>query len=359
MSDGSVTTLRLDLAWSAGTDRRQPIELELFTLLEGIRETGKLTAAASRLGVPYRQAWGLIAKWSGIIGQPLVTKERGRGTRLTPLGERLLWLRERIEARLSPYLESAVSEVEQQLSGLLDEVQPTVSLYASHDVVLAELRDLLRGRPGLKLDIRFVGSLDSVVALCKGRCEAAGFHLPEGAFGHDLLATYAPWLKPRLQRLVCFVRRQQGLMTPPGNPRGIRDLRDVARVGARFINRQRGSGTRLAVEKMLKDAGIERSEIPGFYSEEFTHLAVAAAVASGMADAGVGIEAAAKKLRLSFAPLFTEHYYLLVKREALEQKKFIDLVDVLKSATFRSLVATMPGYDASEAGTIKTINDLA
>ena len=132
--------------------------------------------------MPYRQAWGLITKWSGIVGQPLVTKEQGRGTHLTPLGERLLWLRERIEARLSPHLESAASEMEQQLSAMLDEPQSTISLYASHDLVLAELRDLLRTRPGPKLDVRFVGSLDSVVALCKARCEMAGFHVPEGGF---------------------------------------------------------------------------------------------------------------------------------------------------------------------------------
>ncbi len=130
------------------------------------------------------------------------------------------------------------------------------------------------------------------------------------------------------------------------------------RTKARFINRQRGSGTRLAVEKILKDQGIDRNEIDGFYSEEFTHLAVAAAVASGMADVGLGIEAAAKRLRLEFIPLFTEDYYLLVKKEAIEQKNIADLIDMLKSATFHSLVASVPGYDAVGAGTVKTISGI-
>ena len=136
-------------------------------------------------------------------------------------------------------------------------------------------------------------------------------------------------------------------------------MADIVRTKARFINRQRGSGTRLAVEKILKDQGIDRSEIVGFYSEEFTHLAVAAAVASGMADVGLGIEAAAKRLRLEFIPLFTEDYYLLVKKEAIEQKNIADLIDVLKSATFRSLVEGIPGYDAAGAGTVKTIGEAA
>lgn len=356
MSDNHAA-LHLDLVWSAGVQPRKPIEPELFALLEAIRETGKLTHATAQVGLPYRQAWGLITKWSGVVGQPLVTKEQGRGTHLTPLGERLLWLRERIEARLSPHLENAVSEMEQQLRGMLDEPQPTISLYASHDLVLAELRELLRLGPGPKLDIRFVGSLDSVVALCKARCEMAGFHVPEGGFGGSLLTTYQPWLKPRLQRLIHFVKRRQGLIVAPDNPKEIHGLEDIVRTKARFINRQRGSGTRLAVEKLLQEQGIDRGDITGFYSEEFTHLAVAAAVASGMADVGFGIEAAAKKLRLPFIPVFTEDYYLLVKKEALEQKNIAELIEVLKSPTFHSLVCSIPGYDATGAGAIKTISE--
>jgi putative molybdopterin biosynthesis protein len=351
--------LRLDLVWSAGAQPRKPIEPELFALLEGIRQSGKLTTATAQVGLPYRQAWGLIAKWSGVIGQPLVEKEQGRGTKLTPLGERLLWLRERIEARLSPHLESATSEMEQQLSGMLEGPSPMISLYASHDLVLAELRDLLRGRPGPKLDVRFVGSVDSVVALCKGRCEMAGFHIPEGDFGSELAAAYQPWLKPRLQRLIQFVKRRQGLMVLQGNPMGVRSVGDIVRTQARFINRQRGSGTRLAVEKMLKDQGVDRADIVGFYSEEFTHMAVAAAVASGMADVAIGIEAAAVKLGLEFIPMFTEDYYLLAKRESLEQKNIAELVEVLASPSFRSLAGSIPGYDASGAGMIKTIGEAA
>jgi putative molybdopterin biosynthesis protein len=355
----SPAALHLELVWSAGIQQRKPIEPELFALLEAIRETGKLTDATAKVGLPYRQAWGLITKWSDTIGQPLVAMEQGRGSRLTPLGERLLWLRERIEARLSPHLESAASEVEQQLASLLNEPHPAVSVYASHDLVLAELRDLLRTRDGPKLDIRFVGSLDSVVALCKARCEVAGFHVPEGELGRGLMATYQPWLKPRLQRLIHFIKRRQGFMVAPGNPKGIRSMADIVRTKARFINRQRGSGTRLAVEKMLKDQGIDRGEIVGFYAEEFTHLAVAAAVASGMADVGLGIEAAATKLRLEFIPMFTEDYYLLTKKEALEQKNIAELIEVLKSDNFRRLVAGIPGYDSAGAGDIRTIGEAA
>ena len=130
----------------------------------------------------------------------------------------------------------------------------------------------MRTGPGPKLDVRFVGSLESVVALCKSQCEIAGFHLPEGSLGREVFPKYEPWLKPRVQRLIHFVRRAQGLIVAPGNPLGIGSLADVARTKARFINRQRGSGTHLALDKMLADSGIDKGDISGYYTEEFTHL---------------------------------------------------------------------------------------
>jgi molybdate transport repressor ModE-like protein len=351
-------TLDLDLVWIAARQGGKAIDPDLFRLLEAIKRTGKLTAATAQVGLPYRQAWGLIASWSEKIGQPLVTKEQGRGTRLTALGERLLWIRERIAARLSPHLESAVSEIEQQLNEVLHQPHPALCIYASHDMALAELRDFLRTQPGPKLDVRFVGSLDGVVALCKSRCEIAGFHLPTGALGREVLRKYEPWLKPRVQRLIHFVRRKQGLIVAPGNPLGIHTLPDVARTKARLINRQRGSGTHLALEKMLQDHDIDRDDIVGYYSEEFTHLAVAAAIAGGVADVGLGIEAAARKLKMDFVPLFAEDYYLLGKRETTERDDVAHIVGVLQGDAFRRIVHAYPGYDASRAGTISTLSDV-
>jgi putative molybdopterin biosynthesis protein len=355
---GTRPTLDLDLVWKAGLQPRKSVEPELFALLDAIKNTGKLTEATEQVGMPYRQAWGLITAWSERMGKPLVTKEQGRGTQLTALGERLLWVRERINARLTPHLESAASEVERELNEILDEPNPALTMFASHDLVLAELREFLRTRPGPKLDVRFVGSLDSVVALCKGRCELAGFHIPQGALGREILRKYEPWLKPRVQRLVHFVRRNQGLIVAAGNPLGIAALQDVVASSARFINRQRGSGTRLALEHMLQEQAIDRAEIKGYYTEEFTHLAVAAAIASGVADAGIGIEAAARRLKLDFIPLFVEDYYLLGKRETVERTDVEAIVGVIKSDDFAALVREIPGYDTSNTGEVTNITDV-
>jgi molybdate transport repressor ModE-like protein len=354
----SRPTLGLDLVWKAGDQSGKSVDPQLFALLDAIKNTGKLTAATEHVGMPYRQAWGLINAWSERLGQPLVDKEQGRGTRLTALGEKLLWLRERINARLTPHLESAASEVEQELSEILKEPNPALTMFASHDLVLTELREFLRTRPGPKLDVRFVGSLESVVALCKGRCELAGFHVPEGPLGREILRKYEPWLKPRAQRLIHFVRRNQGLLVLPGNPLGIACLKDIATTGARFINRQRGSGTHLAVERMLQEQGIDRADIKGYYTEEYTHLAVAAAVASGVADVGAGIEAAARRLKLDFIPLFVEDYYLLGKRETIERPDVEAIMTSLKSQDFAEQVRGIPGYDTLETGKISNVSDL-
>jgi molybdate transport repressor ModE-like protein len=360
MADNRPTlpTLDLDLVWKAGYQPRKTIDPELFALLDAIKNTGKLTAATRQVGMPYRQAWGLITTWSERIGQPLVDKEQGRGTRLTALGERLLWVRERISARLKPHLESAVSEIEQQLNELLKEPNLALTMFASHDLVLAELGEFLRTRPGPKLDVRFTGSLESVVALCKGRCELAGFHIPEGALGREILRKYEPWLKPRAQRVIHFVRRHQGLLVPAGNPLGITTLRDIAAKSARFINRQRGSGTHLALERMLLERGIDRSKISGYYTEEFTHLAVAAAIASGVADVGMGIEAAARRLKLDFIPLFVEDYYLLGKRETIERADIESIISTLRSHDFTTLVSGIPGYDTSRTGEVSNVSNV-
>ena len=350
--------LDLELVWTASHLSRKPIDADLFRLLEAIKRSGKLSAAAAEVGLHYRQAWGLITTWSERMGQPLVAKARGRGTRLTAPGERLLRIRERINARLAPHLENAASEVEQQLGEILDQTHPALCVYAGHDLVLAALRDLLRTGPGPKLDVRFVGSLESVISLCKARCEIAAFHLPEGSLGQEIFPNYSPWLKPRVQRLIRFVRRTQGLIVASGNPLGILSLADIPRTKARFINRQRGSGTHLASNRMLADAGIDKSEISGYYSEEFTHLAVATAVAGGVADAGLGIEAAARRLKIDFIPLFSEDYYLLAKRETIEREDVQNIIAVLKTDAFRNMAATFPGYEGSVAGSIVTLDEV-
>ena len=154
------------------------------------------------------------------------------------------------------------------------------------------------------------------------------------------------------------MRRTRGLLVARCNPLDIQTLKDIAKKGARFINRRRGSGTHLALQRMMQEQGIEPAEINGYYTEEFTHRAVAAAIASGVADVGIGIEAAARRLNLDFIPLFVEDYYLLGKRETVERPDVQSIVTNLKSREFAEQMRGIPGCDTSRIGEVSSVSDL-
>lgn len=350
--------VKVNCSWFLARDIPQELDGPLFPLLQAIRDSGSLGKAAKQIGTSYRYAWGLVGKWQDLLGQPIVLKERGRGARLAPLGESLLWAEQRLRARLAPQLESFGAEIQRELAGVFCAARPTVRACASHDLALAGLRDLLAQQPGVQLDLEFRGSLDSLEALAAGACDLAGFHIAEyhgrGTLSH---LAFRPWLKPRTHRLVEFVTRQQGLVVAAGNPKRIRTLADLVRPGVRFVNRQRGSGTRLQFDQLLWEAGLDKHSLEGYQNEEFTHLAVAATIGGAQADAGYGIKAAAARYGLDFIPLVNERYFFACRGESLSEPTVQQLLDVLKGTAFRSLVAGLPGYDASHAGEVLTVRE--
>ena len=180
----------------------------------------------------------------------------------------------------------------------------------------------------------------------------AGFHVPEASAGSAAFAPYRPLLATRGLRLVRFVNRRQGLIVARGNPKRLLALADLAAKGARFINRQPESGTRLAFDRLLAAANLRPAQIKGYEAEEFTHAAVAATVASGMADAGFGIEAAARQHGLDFVPLADERYFLAVRAAALARPALRVLIEEMKGPAFRARLATLQGYSAAGAGDV-------
>ena len=343
-------------SWVSGEQGAEVMDANLLQLLYHIHRTRSLNKAAQEVGLSYRYVWGLTSKWERLMGQPLVIIEKGQGTHLTPFGEKLLWAEQRVKARLAPQLESLSTELEQAFRGFLHGHLPGLSIHASHDLALAKLRDRFADDPDRRIDLRFHGSLDSLKSLAAGRCHLAGFHIAENQGKASLShISYRKWLRPRVHRLVHFVTRQQGLMMAKGNPKGIRGLEHLTREELRFINRQPGSGTRLLFEQLIWDAGINKRAIHGFDTEEFTHLAVAATIAGGMADAGFGIKAAAVQYGLDFIPLTNEHYFLIGHKDMLERPAAADLIKFIASAEFRSVVAGLAGYDASQSGRVMDI----
>lgn len=233
----------------------------------------------------------------------------------------------------------------------LHEIERALLVIGSHDITLDLLNDFLRRRhPGLSLSSAHVGSLGGLTALRRGECHVAGTHLLDEATGAYNVGYVRRLFGPGEVVLVHLAMREQGLITAPGNPLGLRSLEDVIERGARFINRQRGSGTRMLLEFELKRAGREGQEIAGYDRELYTHLAVAAAVAADGADCGLGVRAAARALHLDFVPVAREQFDLAIRADAWETSPVCALIEVLDDAEFRAAVEALGGYDLGRAG---------
>jgi putative molybdopterin biosynthesis protein len=330
-----------------GHDKQRGAELAnpLVDLLRTLRDTGSISAAARALGASYRHTWGALKQWEDTLGAPLVVWIKGQNARLTPLAERLLWAETRARARLAPHIEALRSELERVLALATDPEHEAITLYGSHDLALPLLRDAADTQ-GLHIDLRFAGSSDALAALAQGRCDVAGFHVPVLAGGKapSFARALKSLLKPGQHKLIASHRRVQGLMVAHGNPHEVLGLADLQRPGLRFVNRQPGSGTRLLAEHLLGEVGIEPERIAGFHGPcEDTHVAVAAAVASGAAEVGLGIEAAAAALGLHFIALAEEDYYLACHKEWLDGAAVVRLRALLAGDAWSEALLALPG----------------
>jgi len=328
--------LEIDLA-ADGRIRRGTATLPLAetrALLDGIAAAGAIGGAATATGRSYRGTWSKLAAIEALLGRRLAERIKGHGTRLTPAGEALRSALAETQDRLAAPLAREAEALAARLTDALALGRPALRLVASHDPLLLAA---LAGDAGIHADI--AGSAEALAALRAGRCDLAGCH-----FG---ATDAAPPQKLRAElaaaglRAWRLFRRAQGLITAPGNPLDLRGVGDIARRGARFVNRQRGSGTRAWFDRMLAEAGIPARAIKGYDSAEFTHQAVAAVIAAGQADVALGVEAAAHRFGLAFVPLGEESYFLLAPARHAEDPRLRLLLQRLR--THR---ANIPGYRA-------------
>jgi molybdate transport repressor ModE-like protein len=337
---------RLRWHWDFGDTLSEAETHRLLRLLIALLDTNALREAAGRADMSYRAAWGLLRRCEDELGLALVTMKRGCGTHLTPLGESLIELdgaarfalgevhaawEERMHSLLAPLLHIAPAE-------------PTrLKVFASHDLALADWIEHGRRVP---VDMLWRGSEEALAALGRGECDVAGFHVPETWHPSQLTAWLGRWLTPRLHVCVPVMRRVQGLVVARGNPLHLQSLADVARLGARLVNRQRGSGTRSLIDQLLAANGIDAASIDGYAHEEFTHDAIAAAVASGQADVGFAIEAAAARYDLDFVPLVRERYGFAMRQAIAGSETGQAFMHRFEGRTFRQRLAALPGYAA-------------
>jgi putative molybdopterin biosynthesis protein len=246
---------------------------------------------------------------------------------------------------------SAGDTVQVRLYRSLSEIEQTIFTIGSHDISLDVLAQFLAVHHR-RLASANVGSLGGLIALRRGEAHLAGSHLLDTQTGEFNLSYIREYLPGIPVKVIALVGRQQGLLVRRGNPKQIQALADLARPDITFINRQRGAGTRVLLDYQLDLKGIAASAIRGYNLEEYTHLAVAAAVASGRADTGLGIAAAAQALDLDFIPLFMERYDLIVPNQTYASVLLDPLWAVLQDPAFRIQVGSLPGYDVTPMGTL-------
>jgi putative molybdopterin biosynthesis protein len=229
------------------------------------------------------------------------------------------------------------------------ELEKTIFAIGSHDLTLDLLSQYLAPL-GRRLASSNAGSLGGLVALRRGEAHLAGSHLLDPETGEYNLPAIRQYLPGVPVAVYGWVGRSQGLLVQKRNPKEIHSLADLARPDVTMINRQRGAGTRVLLDYHLAQLGIDPQQVRGYEHEEYTHLAVAAAISSGRADTGLGVAAAAQALDLDFVPLYQERYELVIPQEFLEGDFLKPIFDLARREDFRRAVAKLPGYDVACMG---------
>jgi molybdate transport repressor ModE-like protein len=348
--------IEIEPTWRFSREGQQVINPVMLEFLSDIRSTGTISDAANRADISYRHAWNLMEKWSAFFGRPLVVRKQGSGTTLTPLGDKLVWAGQRLQARLGPQLQNLAQELETEINQLLPLGPSVIRLHASHGFAVSKLKEILLSEEGVQVDLRYVTNQNSLVSLAQESCDLAGMHLPVGALRKKAIAASKGGLNPSVHRVISFVTREMGLMVRPGNPFGIDSLSRLLDRSVRFVNRDPDSGTRILFDMLLEQSSLDHTEITGYQQVEFTHAAVAAYVASGMADVGFGVEAAARRFGLDFVRLVTEDYFFVCRKQLLETEGMKRVLAVMRGEEFQVAISQLPGYELSAPGSIKTVS---
>jgi putative molybdopterin biosynthesis protein len=340
-------------------NRQSPLRNPLMDLLQAVRDAGSIGGAAKAMGLSYRHVWGELKRWEQSLGQALILWEKGQAARLTGFADKLLWAERQAQARLLPQISALHADLEKTFAVAFDPAHLALPIFASHDAAMDLLREETASR-ALHLDLWFCGSVDAIRALNEGRCHVAGFHAPWQPDAQSLVArTYKPLLKPGQHKLIGFAKREQGLMVARGNPLGLRDWADLSQAGVRFVNRSSGTGTRLLLDENLHQRGLLPASVNGYGLEENSHSAVAARIAAGQADVGLGIAHAAHGHGLDFVPLSQEFYWLVCLASALDTAPVLQLRQLLGSASWRASLQALKGYSLiDQAGQVQSLRSM-
>ena len=350
--------LSISPSWKFKTDNNVEIDPILFTLLGHLHSNPKLTKAAEQANISYRHAWNVLNKWNDILGIALVTQVKGQGTKLTPLGEKLIWAESLIDAQLAPDISTLTSTINRELNDYLGKNDNLIRIHASHGYAIDAIPKLSLHQDTISIDIRYMGSAEAIESLTNNDCEIAGFHICT----HPLLRShigsqhYQGLMTPEYT-IIKMVMRKQGFIVQKNNPKSIYYLSDLTRPDIQIINRQKSAGTRILLDELISKCGMSGSDINGYNNEEYTHTAIAAHVASGAADIGFGIEYAARKFSLDFIPIVSEQYVLACNTNTLTSPAISMLIENIKSHEFAQEICNLPGYELDSVGSTLKAKD--
>lgn len=341
-----INNLNIVPNWRLQDLEGKKLHLLFFPLLQQIQNMSKLTKAAEACGLSYRHAWNILKEAESFFGHPVTSMERGRGAALTELGKVLLQASQRIEARLHTQVESLAMELNGEVHRVLSDQIGVMPIYASHGYAVALIPKHLKG---FQAELHYHGPSDALRALVAGECRIAGFTLPL----HHKLDTqqqYEGLLDPDQVQVRQFINRQQGLMLAPTAVGKVASLNDLANSSLRFINRQPRSGTRELIDQLIDEAGLLTSQIRGYDNHEYTHSAVAAHVATGMAEVGFGVQAAAARFDLAFVPITEDRYFWAYRSDAENDSDINAFIEMLSVGSFQSEVDQLAGYKCVNSG---------
>ena len=306
----------------------------IATLLREVQRGKTIQSAAEALDVSYRTLWNQIKVAEKALGTPLLLSTKGHGSTLSPAAESFLNSVAEMERRFDRVSQDEVRRLSGELSSLINPRPVRWVFCSSSDPLIEQVIDGLT-----HMDYQTMGSGQALEKLLSGDADIAGFHLPD----QDSLVQVQTHLKSAGMMAYPLMRRTQGLMVVTGNPLRIKKLVDLARPEVRFINRQKGAGTRLLLDTLIEKEGIRSDRIRGYRHEEFTHTAVATAIVAGTADAALGLKYIAAQFRLGFVPLEEETFYLAMSTKVHASKpiqKFIQSVQALAAKQVGYRVAT-------------------
>ncbi len=301
----SIPTLKYTIKTSLINNKKEYDLDSGLRLIDQLDKLENLQAAAKHCNYSYRKAWNILQDLESLFRQPLVLKQRGKGTQLSELGRLLLANKKDIDVLFRDSLMSAERKANLILKNLYNDIQALI-IIASDSEKLELLRQL-----NLNIELHIDGSGQALLAYAEGKCNIAGFHIGLGGHNKKQIDAYLQYLDSKHDQFIALEHRQQGLISHPDRP--VTSLQQMIEQDLTFVNRQQDSGTRNLLNQLLQEQNIQAEQLNGYYHEEHTHLAVASMVSSRQADAGLGIRSAAERLKLQFTPISNELYFLVFK----------------------------------------------